>query len=107
MFLVQAPARDTTCVINVSSATRLAKHASLPMHRAAWSISLKPESVMQMLFETGMVEESAQVLVTGHSLGGALAMLAAYDIAVELKPHRLQVWLEFEFWLAVICNYCA
>ncbi|KAK9790954.1 hypothetical protein WJX73_010669 [Symbiochloris irregularis] len=31
-------------------------------------------------------QEGFQVYVTGHSLGGAMAVLAAYDIALALKP---------------------
>jgi acetyl esterase/lipase len=34
----------------------------------------------------------APLYVTGHSLGGALAMLAAYDISVNFDlPHPIQV----------------
>lgn len=29
-------------------------------------------------------------LLAGHSLGGAIAVLAAYDIAMQLKPLRLE-----------------
>ena len=45
----------------------------------------------QGLFESGAVDASAHVRVTGHSLGGALAVLAALDIAEQLKPPSLQV----------------
>ena len=45
-----------------------------------------------MLYETSQVQPSARILCTGHSLGAALAMLAAHDIAPKLKPQHRQVY---------------
>ena len=45
-----------------------------------------------MLLNTGAVERGARVLCTGHSLGGALAMLAALEIAADARLRPLQVW---------------
>ena len=45
----------------------------------------------QELFSSGRVRRDARIYVTGHSMGGALAMLAAHDIAVELNPPCMQV----------------
>ncbi|KAK9799340.1 hypothetical protein WJX73_007370 [Symbiochloris irregularis] len=47
---------------------------------------------LQKLYSTGQVDAGARVCVTGHSLGGALAMLAAHDIATQIQPARLQVY---------------
>ena len=47
--------------------------------------------VVQRLVDEGSVQADARVCVTGHSLGGALAMLAAHDIATQLKHCRMQV----------------
>ena len=44
-----------------------------------------------MLMNTGAVDQEPRIICTGHSLGGALAMLAALDIAVDIKPKQLQV----------------
>ena len=46
---------------------------------------------MQGLYKTGELDAAARICVTGHSLGGALAMLAAHDIATQIKPQHLQV----------------
>ena len=45
---------------------------------------------MQALIADGGVDPDALISVTGHSLGGALAMLAAHDIATEMQPGRMQ-----------------
>lgn len=47
--------------------------------------------LVQELYKSGAIDADAHVCVTGHSMGGALAVLAAHDIAAELKPHSMQV----------------
>lgn len=48
---------------------------------------------LRQLFKENKVEPDARVCLTGHSLGGALAQLAAHDIALQFPLCRLQAYL--------------
>ncbi len=44
--------------------------------------SAMKQAIAQIMEENGLIHESTRVRVTGHSLGGALATLAGYDLAL-------------------------
>ena len=46
--------------------------------------------LVQNLMSTGEVDSSPRVCITGHSLCGALAVLAAHDIQRELQLTNMQ-----------------
>ena len=56
-------------------------------------------TAVQGLIASEEVQADARVCLTGHSLGGALAMLAAFDLATKLQPHQLQV-------IPAVMKYC-
>ncbi|KAK9810817.1 hypothetical protein WJX73_009654 [Symbiochloris irregularis] len=60
----------------------------------AWTnggLNVKVINCIRELWASGAMHRDAKVYITGHSLGGALAMLAAHDIHTELQPASMHI----------------
>jgi putative lipase involved disintegration of autophagic bodies len=59
---------------------------TITSHRGFWSAYLPARKFLHDLLRKELSKNPATVYFTGHSLGGALTTLAAFDISVHTLP---------------------
>lgn len=95
----QAPGREgtvgpTSCGQRALAHLPALRHALPHVHAGFWSAYLSVRTQLLSAVESALAREGTEYLYcTGHSLGGALAQLAAYDLSINFPALRhIQVY---------------
>jgi hypothetical protein len=61
------------------------------VHEGFLTMFLETASAILKQIPNYLINNRTEIIVTGHSMGGALAMLAAMELAQHYSPHRIQL----------------